>query len=393
MSPTHHPCRKRLAPAAAAAAMLLTPAPQAQARPATLETTAGDVYEGELVEQNTAVVVLNVGGIDASFERGDVAQITLRETPQETYRRLRPDLERDDLIGRLDLAQRMLDAEALGLAELELTALARDFPEDPAVRESLGLVEAKIKLRNTIADRPRPEVRRAADDRDRPQRPDRVGPDAASPYLTERQRRLLRVYEVQLDTEPRINIGRRTLDQFFARYGDDPLVPAGRRERAEFRRQPGYEQLGLIFRVQARDLYDQVTVSPEPEPLRAFRTNLNPRYVATFFAPTFGQGEIDGLTLFNLRPETEAEAYTNFFLLHRFRYDGRPLIDRATPEDSLLLQWGLERESARFPAPDVPGWRPQFRSPDDPRFRNYVAWIASLYPDDLDYGITYPPDN
>ncbi|MEM6459217.1 MAG: hypothetical protein AAF710_07475 [Planctomycetota bacterium] len=392
MSPTR-PRWTRLAPAAAVVALLAAPHAPADARPALLETTSGDTYEGELVRQTPSVVVLSVGGIEASFDRADVASLTLRDTPEEVYRRERPGLDRDDLAGRLDLAQRMLDAEALDLAELELTALARDFPEHPAVLDAAAVVEAKIRLRSAIADQPRPEVRRAAEQRDadRPGRPDRVGPDADRPYLTDAQRRLLRVYEVRLDTQPRVSINRRTLDQFFARYGDDPLVPSGRRERAAFRRQPGHEQLDLIFRVQARDLYDQVGVSPEPEPLRDFRTNLNPRYVAAFFAPTFGHGEIDGLHLFNSRPETEAEAYTNFFLLHRFRYDGRPLIDRVNPEDSLLLQWGLPREAARFPAPDVPGWRPAFTSPDEPRFRNYADWVASLYPDDLDYGITYPP--
>ncbi|MEO1236045.1 MAG: hypothetical protein AAFX76_04580, partial [Planctomycetota bacterium] len=182
----------------------------------------------------------------------------------------------------------------------------------------------------------------------------------------------------------------RTLDMFLERYSDHALVPAGRRDRAAFKRQNGREQLELFFQVQARDLYDRVDISPTPAPLDRFRRSVNPDYVARYFAPTFGQGAVPGLTLFNRRPRLEAEALTNFYLLTRFSNGGDPMINRADPEQSLLLQWGLPREDARFPAPDVDGWRPAFRSSDDAEFRRYAEWIASLYPEELDYGIRYP---
>ena len=98
-----------------------------------------------------------------------------------------------------------------------------------------------------------------------------------------------------------------------------------------------------------------------------------------------------GLDLFNARPDDEAEAYTNFFLLSRFTHEGKAMIDRDRPELSLLLQWGLEREAAKFPAPDVEGWRPRFRSPEDGDYRRLVDWIDSLFDNDPGYGITYPP--
>ncbi|MEM8738974.1 MAG: hypothetical protein AAGG38_10935 [Planctomycetota bacterium] len=363
----------------------------AAARDATVTTHAGETYTGEFVRQTASVVVLNVSGIEATFPQDDIASIELMDTAQEVYDRERAALEDDDLAGRLALADTMAEMEELPLARAELVALQRDFPESDPVRERLNRVEAQIRLQEAhLAADAAPRPGRAEDRPDRPGRPERVGASDELPFLTAEQLRLLRVYEVDLDTEPRVVIPPKTLQQFYQLYAQHPRVPAGKRERAEFRRLPGHEKLAVFFLVRARDLYDQITVSPEPEPLALFRNDINPRYVARYFAPTFGQGAVPGLTLFNRRPDFEPEAYTNFFLLTQFKVDGNPMINRSSPELSLLLQWGLPRDAARFPAPELDQWSPSFRSTQDPQFQRYARWIASLYPDELDYDITYP---
>ncbi|WP_221435316.1 hypothetical protein [Algisphaera agarilytica] len=347
-----------------------------------LQTDDGNVYRGELIRQTAEVVVLNVEGIDASFDQEDIAVFEILESPEQLYQRRRAELAKDDLAGRLALAREMRDLDALRWAKLELMSLDRDFPEHPVVRDELAIVEAHQRLAQTRADdadNPR---------RDLPRRPERRGEVEGDEFLSSRQINLIKVYEVDLSTEPRIVISDETLDSFFQKYSDNRLVPTGRRDRGAFKRLDGHEQLDLMFRVQARDLYDQVDVRQEPTPLARFRRTVNPQYVARYFAPTFGHGEIPGLSLFNKRPEDEAEAYTNFYRLTQFRYEGTPMIDRANPKLSLMLQWGLARESARFPAPDIPGWKPAFSSTDDTEYQRYVDWIDSLFKEDLDYGIT-----
>ena len=79
-----------------------------------------------------------------------------------------------------------------------------------------------------------------------------------------------------------------------------------------------------------------------------------------------------------VEPDAIEEAYTNFFLLDRSALEGMLMIDRAQPIKSLLLQWGLPRESATFPAPDIEGWRPFFNGLEDPTFLQYLKWIESL---------------
>jgi len=349
---------------------------------------------GELLG-NIFTHTLQIGGrcapvslINATFDVKNVVEMTFRESPDEVYDSQRAALADDDLKGRLDLAWQMHDMEALNLAKFELTALERDFPNTAAVAELLGLVEAKLRLQETQntrrSDRPRAE-------KPPRERRERSGNTEEHPYLTDEQTNLIKIYEIDLDEKPRVTISSATLKIFFERYGDQKVVPIGRKERSAFRRKPGYEQLALFFRVQARDLYAQVKVKQEPAPLSEFRRNVNPRYVARYFASTFGQGQVQGLHLFSDRTDNEQEAYTNFYLLTQFRYEGLPMIDRTNPEQSLLLQWGLKREAARSPAPEIEGWKPAFNSPDDAKFQRYADWIATLFEDEPNYGITYPP--
>jgi hypothetical protein len=72
------------------------------------------------------------------------------------------------------------------------------------------------------------------------------------------------------------------------------------------------------------------------------------------------------------------------------------MIDRAHPEDSLLLQYGLPRNEAKVPHPDVQGFRPAFRrGRDDTKYQAIARWIGSSLLIDApltpDYGIQYDP--
>ncbi len=355
----------------------------AGAENAVLITNDGDTYEGQLVRQTPDLVILKVGGIDARFDRSDIRQLTIRETPRQIYEQQRAELEDDDLAGRLGLAQRMMDLQALPIARGELVSLDRDFPGTARVTEMLNLVNARLRLQNTAGTAEAPA--RTSAEREKPNRENPV-------YLDDSQINLIKVYELDLDTEPRVTIPADTIDQFFERYSDNSAVPTGRRARADFRRMAGHEQLAMLFQVRARELYPDVEVRSEPEPLLQFRRTINSDYVARYFAPLFGQGQIQGLKILSDRPNSDSEAYTNFYLLSTFLYDGMPLINRGDPEQSLLLQWGLERAAARHPAPETEGWQPRFRQTSDEEFQRIVQWIDDLFGGETpDYGIDFSP--
>ena len=212
--------------------------------------------------------------------------------------------------------------------------------------------------------------------------------------LTDEDVNLIQVYEIDLETEPRVIVDRDRLEKFLDddQYAGRDGMPRGRREIRDFLRAEGWEQLELLFEMRARDYYGAAQVREEPGTLRAWQ-RLNTRYINAYFLKTFAnqslgeetelryQGrEIDEIPLVRHGRNSKQIAYTNFYILTQMTADGIPFIDRDRPEESLLLQWSLPREDAQFSAPEVEGWQPRFRSLDDndPRRDDLLEWIASL---------------
>jgi len=220
--------------------------------------------------------------------------------------------------------------------------------------------------------------------------------DRGPAMLSDDDMNLIEVYEVHLDSDPppRIEIPEQALRDFLKEFQEDDRVPRGKDAQDEFLRADGVEQLSLLFKVRARDYYGSVRIKSRNESLRVW-SNLHRRYLLGYFQPRLGEGQVRGLRLFG--PEfgkgrdRQRLEMTNFYILTQVQIDGKSLIDRTTPEESLLLQWGLPREEAKFPAPDVEGWRPYFNDTDDRRFKEMVEWIESLISvnQGSDYGIEY----
>lgn len=207
---------------------------------------------------------------------------------------------------------------------------------------------------------------------------------------------LIKVWELPADLSDMrvsVRVPREVMLEVFDRFRDDPLVPKGRAEQQAFLRRPMTEQLGLIFNLAPqnpaiRSYYKDVQVNGEPDSLIEFRRRVYGNYVQRYIRRHFGDGQVPGFVLVNAPGNSLAEMYTNFYILSATRRDGVPMIDRANPRDSLLLQWGLPREAAKYPAPDVPGWRPFFRGLDDDNFQRMADAIDLLY-DNPVYGIDY----
>ncbi|XAL99413.1 hypothetical protein OT109_17760 [Phycisphaeraceae bacterium D3-23] len=227
--------------------------------------------------------------------------------------------------------------------------------------------------------------------------------------LTAEDINLIQVYEIDMDTEPRVLIDRDVLQEFL----DDPAfagregMPSGRNEHREFLRLEGWQQLELFFRMRARDYYGSVRVREEPDTMRAWQ-RLNGRYINQYFLRTFAnkplgpdielryQGRpISEIPLIGPGRNGDAIAYTNFYILSQMTANGIPFIDRDHPEESILVQWGLPREDAKFRAPDIDGWRAQFRGMDDedPRREELLAWVNSIVAvnQGSQYGVEFLP--
>lgn len=366
----------------------------ALARIAIVETTGGRTFEGELLSETDDAVVLMISNIETSIQRSDIESITFKKSGAELYAQRRAALEDDDLDGRFGLAYDMYEMGELDLARQETRALREAFPDAERVKRLDGVITDAIRLRedrgaDAAAARPAAEPDETA-------APRRGGEDRQSlreQQLTDEQINLIRLWELPVDLEelqPRIVIPRQTIDKLLDEYADRDGIPRGRSAQNEFRRGQGWQQLPFFFDVRARELYPQIRVVEDPPAMRTFRTTIYPLYVRGYFSRTFGEGDIEGLRLFGGRGDQLRVAYTDFYILHSYREGHAYMIDRDKPEESLLLQWGLPRDQARYKAPDVPGWRPFFTGEDDPQFIQIRDWIDSLYKS-VDYGIDYTP--
>ncbi len=362
-------------------------------------TLDGREVRGELISETGEEVRLRIGGIATALPRETLASVTVERRASDVYaeRRLGRD---DDLRGRSALAETMLEMGALDLARIEFASLVKMFPGEPALPGRLAVVEGLLKLQSSPrAERPTPK--RAAETKDAPAGGAPVAPaGGVSParefggvvLLTAEQVNRVRLWELDVSDRPAVRVPAEAVEELFDRYRASlPERFQGREGRRAFRRLKPYEQLGVFFDLRARDLYPLVTVVSDPPAMSAYRLRVQPVYVERFIQPKLGSGAVAGLKLVPMRGTWDIEAaYTNFVLLDGFEWEGRRMIDRAAPGDSLLLEWGLPADQALFPAP-VAGLQPYFRSRDDNRYLEVRDWIASLYQPRPDYGLNDTP--
>ncbi len=373
------------------AVLMYMPVAKVLASEAVVTTYDDRTLTGELVSQDENTVTLLISGIKTPIPRQSIKSIEIKDAPPEQYRKLRAELDDDDLDGRYRLAYQMYEKKWYELAMVELQSMRRDFPDSDKVRALQTVVQSRI-------DREREEARQTI-------RPS-TGPGASNPTtqpdvevngmpgperrLTEEQINTIRVYEVDLSEEPNISLKPETIEKLYENYSSNDRLT---KDRREFRRMPGHEQLEVLFDLQARELYPEVIIRQDSPAIKAFRTKLHQRYVLSYCAATgcHGDGSPGNLFLFRTQPNSDPTVYTNFYILNQIKQPQGVMIDRDEPGRSLLLQYGLDRDAAAAPHPDVKGWRPQFVDDQDPRYRDYMDAIDLLWKPAPDYGIDYTP--
>ena len=59
--------------------------------------------------------------------------------------------------------------------------------------------------------------------------------------------------------------------------------------------------------------------------------------------------------------------------------DGKRLVDFEDPPDSLLIQYATQRNLARYPHPDVSGWKPVFSKSTPQLLSETLEWIRGMH--------------
>lgn len=370
----------------------------------------GQRIVGTLVEQAREWFTLRIAGVEARVPVDTVERVELQMPLRKKYEQMRSLIDDGDVERLLLVAEWLRSVGMYDEALAELDHILEVEPFNDKARQLRELVARQIDMRERR--RERSQEREAAPSVERPETPTDDPDDESAeepprtnreiplghrrdfPVLSESQVNLMKVFELDLRSPPRILVDRETIDALLEAYAGSPLLPATRVERDRFYRKSPEEILDIMFELQARELYGRVRVLGGVDSMERYRDHVQTTWLLQNCSTSgcHGGENPSGLTFYARRAGSEQTVYTNFLILDRYRtHDGQSLIDWQTPDRSLLMQMGMNRDNAFRPHPPVKGWRPVFRDTSDRRFRQAVEWIESMYRPRADYPIVYDP--
>ncbi|MFG0260334.1 MAG: hypothetical protein ACF8LK_08285 [Phycisphaerales bacterium JB041] len=360
-----------------------------------LDLRDGRRLEGRLIKGDPAKITIEIAGFPTTFNMADVLRVERVPPVEERYKQLRSIIADDDVEQLLLLADWLRDREAYSLALTEVTSILRADPNNARAKTLKQQIESTILLRAEAMQRQQEAGPDDGDERS-PSKPPRR---PEFPTLTPDQINLIKVYEVSLSDPPRLSVDRETIRRLMDAYSDHDLIPKSREGRAALERRPPVYILELMFRLRAREFYNDIRVDGEPRAFGLFRENVHRPWLINTCAASgcHGGQQAGNLWLKNDSPNAEKSIYTNFLILERYRLaDGTPLINYDEPSKSPLLQMALPRDASLYPHPLVATsstavWRPVIGSTDDRRFAQSVEWINAMYRPRPDYPVTYTP--
>jgi hypothetical protein len=160
-----------------------------------------------------------------------------------------------------------------------------------------------------------------------------------------------------------------------------------KQDYAQFSRLNNFaRQAALIMRFGDPKFTKMIVLRNNPDAIRVFRTTIQPFVLQSCSTVGCHRGQdFHGFKMFGAKSTPSlTQTYTNFYILSKYTYHGRKLIDRSNPYNSLLIQYLLPPKIA---AEVHPGKKPlPYRSFNE---KSVISWISSLALPTPTYGINY----
>jgi hypothetical protein len=347
----------------------------------------GQQREGIVLEDAFEYVLLDIGGIEARLPRKTVDHVILEPTFAERYELYKAAIGENQPQRHLDLCNWLMSERRYALARTELLELLATEPM-PEAKRLLNVVEAQLALRE------KPERSGDAGDGDGPGRPRGARNEPPGGILSYEDVNLIRVYEIDFDRPPKVSVEAETIRAMIEQYGSSRLIPPTEGERNQLFRADPLEIVELLFKLRARDLYPQVDVITEPWALNLFRRRVHNTWLLNNCATVrcHGGGAAGRFYLHRRNYKDERVRYTNLLILHRMNLDPDwLLVNYNEPAMSLIVQYGLPRQHARKPHPDVKGWKPVFGPGGHRMLNDTLAWIDAMMKPRPAYPVEYEP--
>ena len=386
----------------------------------------GTIVRGEIVRDSIEEVEFKVDSVQGKLPRSQVYRVVLELDFDTRYARIKAGIAPEEHGRRLGLARWLTDQGRMDLAILELEALLRDGDVEEA-RDMLRDINARVKLAQAVEEAKRAKARQGAanpadatpgtqpagsapGDRTQPAGQPQPADPAAAPeepvrrppttremlpkdLISDADVNLVRVYEIDFKDPPRLTVTPEGVRQLILRYGSSALVPATTQERNALYSKPSADLARLLFDLKARDLYSYIEVEEDPASLAKFRTRVHNSWLIGNCATSRCHGGIDAgrFFLYTGNAKDQRIRYTNLLTLLSFKVDGKPLVNFEDPPNSLLVQYAMPRNQARYPHPDVKGWKPVLSDSTPQLMQDTLDWIRSMYQPRPDYPVDYKP--
>ena len=363
---------------------------------------SGRTLTGELISQDSQLVVVSIKGIKTTFQRRSVSSVTVLEPVPQRYKEMRDAIPDEDIDSRLTLIEWLRNRKAYTLAISELESVLLEAPNNPRAKllHTWLIAYDELGPSSTQPESPSRSTLKERESETPGLRMTKAPKKIQIPRLTPEQINLMRVYEIDLRNPPKLTVPDETLRDLM-RLHPDAFSPSEDQRKAIFKLSQ-VDKLKLLFTHKARELYSQVIIHEDPSSMKKFKFDVHARQGwiinACATARCHGSPNSSGLELINTRANSDETVYTNFYILEHYRLrDGSPLINYESPEHSALLQMGMIEKNTLNPHPEIPkgtpgrGYRPIFRSSRDHKYRQAIEWIRSMYQPRPEYDFDYPP--
>lgn len=365
----------------------------AAGRPGVVRTTAGGVYEGT-VEEKDNIVTIDVRGIITNIERDKIASIVYGDFESrfnDDYAKLKP----DDAKGRIAMGRRAFDERRYDMAEKALRDAQQIDPNNAEAAELLRLTLSQKRLERNNPPGGNP----AGNSGQTPTTPGT--PANSSPWKTLEPEQINKIKQLELSrADEKANF--RFENNVLKRYHDSD--PNTGMNYTQFARQPNLVKAQMIIR-NSPEMAKDVIVTSEPQTMLTFRKEVMPIVLQGCATAACHGGANPSSKVFAMISPAPgvADAYSNYYVLHKYKKNVSqgalegvfnatyaPMLDRLTPDKSLLLQYGLPEQNADHKHPLVRGYNGIFpRGRDDPKYKTVSDWINSLDKVDPDYKIEF----
>jgi hypothetical protein len=378
----------------------------------------GTIVRGEIIKDALDEVEFRVDSIKGTLPREKVYRVVLELDFETRYRRIRASILPEEHGRRVALARWLAENDRLDLAVEELEALLREADSD-AARDLLREVNARLTLQKSIEEsRRREREKRDGQDAGQPGTPGVEGsgplaggagpaapatdrpPSRSMPtnrdmlpdnLISDEEVNLIRVYEIDFKDPPRLSVKPEGIRQLILRYASSDLIPASSEQRNLLYTKPAIEVARLMFSLRARDLYRYIEVGEDPASLARFRTRVHNSWLTANCATSRCHGGLHSGRFFlhTGNAKDQRIRYTNLLALLDFEVDGKPMVDFEDPPSSLLVQYAMPRNMARYPHPQVNGWKPVFSKSTPQLLSDTLEWIRGMYRPRPEYPVEY----